>query len=61
MMLQITVIPMGKITKVLGTIKQTRSKHRNSYGKNKNGITFEIPMGKTTEVLGNFKLSNRET
>ena len=27
MMLQITVIPMGKITKVLGTIKQTRSKH----------------------------------
>ena len=27
MILQITVIPMGKITKVLGTIKQTRSKH----------------------------------
>jgi len=27
MILQITVIPIGKITKVLGTIKQTRSKH----------------------------------
>ena len=27
MILQITVIPMGKVTKVLGTIKQTRSKH----------------------------------
>ena len=27
MILQITVIPMGKITKVLGTINQTRSKH----------------------------------
>ena len=27
MILQITVIPMGKITKVFGTIKQTRSKH----------------------------------
>ena len=50
MILQITVIPMGKITKVLGTIKQTRSKHlkflwekqkqhnvRNFYGKNRKG------------------------
>ena len=27
MMLQITAIPMGKITQVLETIKQTRSKH----------------------------------
>ena len=35
MILQITVIPMGKVTKVLGTIKQTRVK------------TPEIPMGKT--------------
>ena len=60
MMLQITVIPIGKTTKVLGTIKQGQNT-RNSYGKNKNGITFEIPMGKTTKVLGNFKLSNRET
>jgi len=61
MILQITVIPMGKITKVLGTIKQTRSKHRNSYGKNKNSIIFEISMRETEKVLGNFKLSNRET
>ena len=57
----ITVIPIGKITQVLETIKQTSSKHRNSYGKNKNDITPAIPMGKTTKVLGNFKLSNRET
>ena len=27
MILQISVIPLGKMTKVLGTIKQTRSKH----------------------------------
>ena len=60
MMFQITVIPMGKITQVLETIKQTRSKHRNSYGKNKNGITPAIPMEKTAKVLANFKLSNRE-
>jgi len=57
----ITVIPMGKITKVLGTIKQTRSKHPKFLWGKQNGITFEIPMGKTTKVLGNFKLSNRET
>ena len=50
--LQITAIPMGKITQVLETIKQTRSKHPkflwekqkrhntcNSYGKNNNGRT----------------------
>ena len=34
---------------------------RNSYGKNKNSIIFEISMRKTEKVLGNFKLSNRET
>ena len=52
MMLQITVIPMGKITQVLETIKQTRSKHPkflwekqkrhntcNSYGKNNKGTS----------------------
>ena len=52
MMLQITVIPMGKITQVLETIKQTRSKHTkflwekqkrhntcNSYGKNSKGTS----------------------
>ena len=52
MMLQITVIPMGKITQVLETIKQTRSKHPkflwekqkrhntcNSYGKNSKGTS----------------------
>ena len=50
MILQITVIPMEKVTKVLGTIKQTRSKHPkflwekqkqhsiwNSYEKNRKG------------------------
>ena len=51
----------GEITKVLGTIKQTRSKHPKFLWEKQNGITFEIPMGKTTKVLGNFKLSNRET
>ena len=52
MMLQITAIPMGKITQVLETIKQTRSKHPkflwekqkrhntcNSYGKNNKGTS----------------------
>jgi len=51
---------MGKITQVLETIKQTRSKHPKFLWEKQNGITFEIPMGKTTKVLGNFKLSNRE-
>ena len=50
MMLQITIIPMGKITQILETIKQTRSKQPkflwekqkrhntcNSYGKNNKG------------------------
>jgi len=60
MMLQITIIPMGKITQVLETIKQTRSKHPKFLWKNKNGITPAIPMEKTTKVLADFKLSNRE-
>ena len=59
--LQITVIPMGKITKVLGTIKQTRSKHPKFLWEKQNSIIFEISMRKTEKVLGNFKLSNRET
>ena len=50
MMLQITIIPMGKVTQILETIKQTRSKQPkflwekqkrhntcNSYGKNNKG------------------------
>jgi len=61
MMLQITVIPMGKITQVLETIKQTRSKQPKFLWEKQNGITPAIPMGKTTKVLGNIKFSNRES
>ena len=61
MILQITVIPIGKITKVLGTIKQTRSKHPKFLWEKQNSIIFEIPLRKTEKVLGKFKLSNRET
>ena len=61
MMLQIAVIPMGKITQVLETIKQTRSKHPKFLWEKQNGITPAIPMEKTAKVLANFKLSNRES
>ena len=55
MMLQITVIPMEKITQVLETIKQTMSKHPKFLWEKKNGKTPAITMGKTTKVLGTIK------
>ena len=60
MILQITGIPMGKITQVLETIKQTRSKHPKFLWEKQKRQNTCNSYGKTTKVLAHFKLSNCE-